>query len=156
MHASFSMKAVILVALSCGGGCFRGECGGDTCPVSTPVSTYVAGRVTSSDGDPVAGLRVESRSATLIPGTGCDTTAMQSWNQAETGPTGSYVLSIDLVGFDEEDCSFIRIAAAGNPGFAWNDTLVGPLALGEFGAEPPDTARVDIVLQPAAQQSSHR
>jgi hypothetical protein len=79
---------------------------------------------------------------------------MQSWNDARTLPNGSYALSIDRVGFDEVDCSFIRIAAPGNPGLAWNDTLVGPLQLGEFGAEPPDTARVDIVLQPAVSASA--
>ena len=144
-HRSFFVSALMLVAAAIAGGCFRGECGGDTCPVST----YVAGRVTSPDGAPVADLRLESQSATLVPGSGCDTTAMHSWNDVRTGPTGSYVLSIDLAGFDEVDCSFIRIAAPGNPGLAWNDTLVGPLQLGEFGAEAPDTARVDIVLQPA-------
>lgn len=145
MHRSFFVSALMLVATAITGGCSRGECGGDLCPVSTSV----AGRVTSPGGDPVAGLRLESQSATLVPGTGCDTTAMEPWNDARTGPTGSYVLRIDQLGFDEVDCSFIRIAAPGNPGLAWNDTLVGPLQLGEFGAEPPDTARVDIVLQPA-------
>jgi len=39
-------------------------------------------------------------------------------------------------------------AGVGRP---WNDTLVGPLHLGEFGTEPPeDTTEVDIVLQPAS------
>ena len=39
-------------------------------------------------------------------------------------------------------------AGVGRP---WNDTLVGPLQLGEFGTEPPeDTTEVDIVLQPAS------
>ena len=106
----------------------------------------------------MAGLRLESQSATLVPGTGCDTTAMQAWNEAQTGPAGSYTLHVDRVGFDEEDCSFIRIAAPLNPGLSWNDTLVGPLQLGSFGTEPPeDTARVDIVLQPAVSSAmSHR
>ena len=136
--------AVVLVATAGLSAC-GGKCGGDSCPVRT----YVAGRVTSPDGAPVADLRLVAQSATLVPGTGCDTTAMQSWNDARTLPNGSYALSIDRVGFDEVDCSFIRIAAPGNLGLAWNDTLVGPLQLGEFGVEEPDTARVDIVLQPA-------
>ncbi len=148
MHPSFTVSALVLAAGAITGGCF-GECGGDSCPVVT----YVAGRVTSADGNPVAGLRVEAQTASLVPGSGCDTTTMQSWSDAQTGSTGSYVIGINLAGFDEVDCSFLRIGALGNPGFAWNDTLVGPLVLGEFGAEPPDTSQVDIVLQAAVPAS---
>ncbi len=80
---------------------------------------------------------------------------MRAWNEAETGPTGSYALTIHRGGFDEDDCSFIRIAAPLNPGLLWNDTLVGPIQLGSFGTEPPeDTARVDLVLQPAVAASA--
>jgi len=142
--------AVVLVAVAGLSACW-GDCSGDSCPFRS----VVAGRVTSPDGAPVAGLRLESQSATLVPGTGCDTTAMRAWNEAQTGPTGSYALSIDLTGFDEVDCSFIRIAASANPGLPWNDTLVGPFQLGPFATEPPeDTARVDIVLQPAVSASA--
>ena len=150
MIRSRALIAVVLIVAAGPSAC-GGDCGGDFCPVYT----VVAGRVTSPDGAPVAGLRLESATATLVPGTGCDTTAMRAWNEAQTGPSGSYALSVDRVGFDEVDCSFLRIGAAGNPGLAWNDTLVGPLQLGPFGTAPPeDTARVDIILQPAVSASA--
>ena len=145
--------AVVLVISSAAGGCQPGDCGaGDLCPGP---STAVAGRVTSPDGQPVAGLRLQSEIATFLPAIGCDTTQMQPWNDALTGPTGAYVLIVEQVGFREEQCSFIRVAAPGNPGLSWNDTLVGPLQLGEFGTQHPrDTAYIDIVLQPAASASA--
>jgi hypothetical protein len=134
MIRSRVLVALVLVAATGLSACW-GDCsGGDSCPVYS----VVAGRVTSPDGTPVAGLRLESQSATLVPGTGCDTTAMRVWNEAQTGPTGSYALVIDRTGFDEVDCSFLRIAAPANPGLPWNDTLIGPLQLGPFGTEPPE------------------
>jgi hypothetical protein len=84
---------------------------------------------------------------------------MRTFDEVQTGPTGSYVLVFHNGTVDEVNCAFIRLPAPGNPGLAWNDTLVGPLQLGSFGTEPPeDTARVDIVLQPAVSASarSHR
>ena len=139
--------AVGLIASAVAGGCRPGDCGaGDLCPGP---STAVAGRVTSPDGQPVAGLRLQSEIAAFLPATGCDTTEMRPWNDALTGPTGAYVLIVEQVGFREEQCSFIRVAAPGNPGLSWNDTLVGPLQLGEFRTQHPrDTAYIDIVLQP--------
>ena len=150
MNRFSSNIAVVLVASGVAGACVSpGDCGsGDLCP---PPRTMVAGQVTSPDGQPVADLWLQQEIATFLPGTGCDTTAMREWNRARTGPTGSYVLSVDQNGFGEVDCTFIRVAPPGNPGLPWNDTLVGPLQLGEFGTEHPrDTAYVDIVLQPAA------
>jgi len=103
------------------------------------VYSVVAGRVTSPDGAPVW-LRHHRHAGQ---------------DEAQTGPTGSYALTVDRVGFDEDDCSFIRLSAVGNPGLQWNDTLVGPIQLGPFGTEPPeDTARVDVVLQPAVSAST--
>lgn len=150
-------RAAVAVGLAATAGataCFLlpGDCGGggDVCTVST----YVAGRVSAPNGAPVPGLWLESQSASYRPETGCDTTAMQSHYEVRTQAGGSYVLSYNDGSFAEVHCSFIRLSAVGNPALQWNDTLVGPVQLGEFGAEPPDTAQVHIVLQPAVSAST--
>jgi hypothetical protein len=120
-------------------------CGGDICLVYTTV----AGHVTAPGGEPLGGLRLESQSANYQPGRGCDTTFMMTWYDVETTTTGDYALTIPNGSVDKVNCSFVRLRRA--PGLAWNDTLIGPLHLGEFGTEAPrDTARADIVLQPAS------
>jgi hypothetical protein len=87
-----------------------------------------------------------SQSATFVPGTGCDTTIMRTWYDVGTAATGRYVVTVPNGSFDEVNCAFVRLVRT--PGLVWNDTLAGPLALGEFGTEPPtDTTQVDIVLQ---------
>ena len=134
---------VIVAAAACGTSCqTQGDCGGDVCLVYTAV----AGRVTGPSGDPVADLRLESQSATFVPGTGCDTTVMRTWYEVRTEATGRYAVTVPNGSFDEVNCAFLRLVRT--PGLVWNDTLVGPLELGEFGTEPPtDTAQVEIVLQ---------
>ena len=151
MRPSFSCIALMLVATAIAGGCFRGDCGGDSCPNRA----FVAGRVTSPDGAPVADLRLESQSAFFTPGTGCDTTTMRSFYEVRTGPTGSYVLAFVDGTVDEVNCAFVRLPVMGNPGLQWNDTLVGPLQLHPFTTEEvEDTARTDIILQPAVAVSA--
>jgi hypothetical protein len=138
---AFAIVAAAAIVSSCQ---TPGDCGGDVCLVYTAV----AGRVTAPSGNPVADLRLESQSATFVPGTGCDTTVMRTWYDVRTAATGRYVVTVPKGSFDEVNCAFVRLVST--PGLAWNDTLVGPLELGEFGTEPPtDTTQVDIVLQPA-------
>jgi hypothetical protein len=120
------------------------ECGGDICLVYATV----AGQLTAPNGEPVPGLRLESQSAEFQSGSGCDTTRMMTWYDVETSSSGEYILTVPNGTVDEVHCAFVRLRQ--EPGLAWNDTLVGPLELGEFGTEPPrDTTRADIVLQPA-------
>ncbi len=138
--------AVIVVGLCAAGtGCSEpAACGGDICLVYAKV----AGRVTAPSGAPIGGLRLESQSAEFQSSGGCDTTRMMTWYVVETSATGNYALTIPNGTVDEVNCAFVRLRR--EPGLAWNDTLVGPLALGEFGTEPPqDTTRADITLQPA-------
>jgi hypothetical protein len=113
------------------------------------VYTTVAGRVTAPGGEPVAELHLESQSATFVPGSGCDTTVMRTWYDVRTAATGRFVVTVPNGSFDEVNCAFVRLVRTSD--LAWNDTLVGPLELGEFGTDPPtDTTQVDIVLQPAS------
>ncbi len=146
------VSAMVLVAATAAAtAClFPGGCDGDSCTVST----YVAGGVSAPNGAPVPGLWLQSQSASYQPQSGCDTTAMLTHAEERTRPGGSYVLHYNNGSFDEVNCSFIRLSAVGNPGLQWNDTLVGPVQLGEFGTEPPDTARVNIILQPALSASA--
>jgi hypothetical protein len=138
----FALIAGAAIGSSC---LWPGDCGGDLCLVYTSVS----GRVTTPSGEPVADLRLESQSAAYDPATGCDTTAMRTWYDVETSATGRYVLTVPNGTVDEVNCAFVRVVRTA--GMPWNDTLVGPLRLGEFGTEPPeDTTVADIVLQPAS------
>ena len=144
MVARYVVTSALGLLAAAGASC-QGSCGGDGCLVYTKVS----GRVTAPDGTPASDILVQSQSAHYRPDATCDTTALQTWYDVRTDPGGRYSLTVPNGGLDQVHCTFVRVVGAVE--HPWNDTLVGPLNLGEFGTEPPeDTTRVDIVLQLAS------
>ena len=119
------------------------------CRVACLDYTAVAGRVTTPAGEPVVGLELKGE-AGVLHAPGCDTVQMLLLaGSVLTDPNGRYALTIANDEVDALNCSFVRVVRT--PGLPWNDTLVGPLTLGEFTTgRPEDTARVDIVVQPEA------